>query len=541
MSRHKWAVLAALTLGLVGCAKVVVVEVPKQGTAQINGEGVFYALPRTVARVVVKADKTTSRSAPYARFARIFAPGSKPPCRTILDCKKPEADGRAVVSYELQDGAAFSTFGEPDPEHVFMVRFSGRGAIDQTLSMAWNEAGVLSSASASVTNRTTDIVVSGIKAATGLATKAAAGSASATEAPIDTSCKADHAANDAWVIKILTDFGAAAQNVLVANYCDLPPANRDPDPAKAEDSRDDFNQSDDERLLKRAMNAYLLRVAPLVDRRTNLLTGAVANILEPDKLLTRIDAAIEEQITQLFVGSVTTKTWELPFEVRNIDTAAPTTLVKFSDADGICPETSLLAPDAKAPPAGFGDPPASAKCTKSAAVTFAPHPPLSDQLATRVTGGVKDGTGERSFSYRLPVQVRARLQIDDKRLIGSGVFSVAQLGKIISLPAKRNSKSISYDLAMIEATGGLKTFKLGTTGGLDAATIDALAGAAGASIDAQNARRKEREDEAKAAEAAAATAADELIVLTRQHNILKLKDEICELQKKYGLACTIEP
>jgi hypothetical protein len=56
-------------------------------------------------------------------------------------------------------------------------------------------------------------------------------------------------------------------------------------------------------------------------------------------------------------------------------------------------------------------------------------------------------------------------------------------------------------------------------------------------IDARNKQRAEDEKAAKAEEAAA----DELTLITRQHNLLKLKHEICEIQKKYGLACTVEP
>jgi hypothetical protein len=106
------------------------------------------------------------------------------------------------------------------------------------------------------------------------------------------------------------------------------------------------------------------------------------------------------------------------------------------------------------------------------------------------------------------------------------VFSVAQLGTIVSLPAKRSSKTLSYDLAFVEATGALKTFKLGTAGGLDSATIDALSGVGGTLLDARN---KAQQNEADSA------------VLTREDQLLKLKDDICTIQKKYGIPCTVQP
>jgi hypothetical protein len=539
MRRTGLTMMAALIVSVAGCAKVVVVEVP-QGSGQVSGEGVFYALPQTVARVLVKADQKTTRSAPYARFAKIFAPGSKPPCGTIVDCKKD--GGVPVVKYELQDGVTFTPFGEPDPRRVFMVKFAGGGALDQTLSMTWNDMGLLSAASASVTNRTTDIVVSGIKAATGLGSKVAGGSAAALEAPDAKGCPVSGGAangsesgNDKWIFPILLTIENNPQlNVLIANYCDLPPKDRVS--GKNEDSRDDFVQKDDEELLQKATRAFELRLRPLEAQRTNLLTTSAISVLEPDKYLDRIEKAMEQQVMALFVGSETTKTWELPFEVRTIDPAnKPLPLVRFNETAGVCPVTALLAPDAKPAPSGFPTPPA-AECKTTAAFSVTYHPALTSQLASRVSTNVSAGSGERSFRYVLPAQVRGEVAVDG-RAHGTGVFPVAQLGHVVSLPARRNSKSISYDLAMIEATGGLKTFKLGTTGGLDAGTIDALAGAAGTAVDARNAKRKEREEEEKAA----ATATDELTVLTRQHSLLKLKDEICELQKKYGLACTVEP
>ena len=73
---------------------------------------------------------------------------------------------------------------------------------------------------------------------------------------------------------------------------------------------------------------------------------------------------------------------------------------------------------------------------------------------------------------------------------------------------------------------GAAGLKLGTTGGLDAATIDAVAAAGGTVLDARN--------KARAAE-------DELTQLTREAALLKAKDDICTILKKYDLPCTDPP
>lgn len=555
---------AVLTVGIAACgAKLVVVPVPSEtpetaptGTTdkvqkppdanatvpKLQGEGVFYALPRTYARVVVKADKVVTHSAPYARFAPIFAPGAEPLCGTIVKCAA-VAGQKATTKYELQQGATFTPSGEPDPSKVFMVKFTGGKAIDQTLSMAWNEAGLLSTASASVTNRTTDIVMSGLKLATGLATKAfAAGSADAAIRDEDLCNGNGSSRNDVWVIPILsppppsTDPAATSKhgemNALVANYCQLPVKAR---PGREEeDSRNDYLETRDREDLAQARRSYLVRVAPLVEQRTALLTSSTIQLLDPIKYVEKLETLIEQQVKELFVGTKSTKTWEIPFEVRTLHPDKPQVILGISQELGVCPTTALLAPDAKPAPDGFGLP-AAEKCDKTAAVSVAYHPEKGKQLFSRIQAKVDEPTDERSFRYMLPAQVKATVAIGEK-VYGTGVFAVAQLGHMVSLPAKRHAKTISYDLAMIEATGGLKTFKLGTTGALDAGTIDALSAAGGTVLDARNARRKEEEAEQKEA----ATKADELTILTRQHSLLKLKDEICELQKKYGLACAVE-
>jgi hypothetical protein len=526
-----------LAISLTGCAKVVVVQVPKKGETPLVGEGVFYALPKTVAKVTVKADKTVVAPAPYARFVPIFVPGSKPPCGSIVKCAAIEPGG-STTAYSLQQGATFSTFGEPDADNVFMVKFTGGGAVDQKLSMTWNEAGLLSAASAEVTNRTVDIVVSGVKATTSLATALAGGGPKGVAIPDKENCddaKKNAAANDKWIIPILLEVDSNPKtNLLVRNYCDLPPVNR----SKDEDSRDDFNQARDEALLGRAVVAYQHRLKPLVDRLTNLLLSEELNLFEPGQYIARVEKEIETQVKALFLGSETTKTWELPFEIRTLHPDTSVQILTYSAAGGVCEEKKLLAPDAKPAPDGFN--PEKPECATKVSVSVRYHPDDTSQLFSRVATGTSEGGGDRSFRYRLPAQVRASVG-DDKTTYGTSVFSVAQLGKVVSLPAKRNSKSLSYELAMVESTGGLKTFKLGSSGGLDAGTIDALSGATNTAIDARNARRKEKEAEADAAAAAAATASDELTILTRQHALLKLKDEICTLQKKLGLVCTVEP
>jgi hypothetical protein len=492
-------VCAAALLG--SCAKVIVRKVDHTTPA----DGVIYALPNTVVRMQVKLDRATRSGAPYAAYSGIFAPDGKPVCKDA----KCTAEGK--IAYSLQPGATFSTYGEPDPANVYLVIFSGGGAIDQSLSMTWNESGLLSTAGSSVTNRTTDLATSGLKLLSSVGTKAALGAVTAQRGA--ETCPNDAAPADRWVIPILRDRGGDDSVQLMNNYCDLSSAQRNDLPH-------------DPALLEKAVLAYVARLSPLAAARAKILGGTSIS-MEPATLLTRIESEITQQLTTLYLGSRSAQTWVGLIDVRRIQEGEglSTAVLRIDPEKGFCITNAGIPPDAQPIPAAFNQFPAeSPECKSAPAMTlrFSYYPSADVQLFSKI----KDITeGERSFRYRVPAQVVASLS-DGRQIIGSGILWIAQLGTVVSLPASRHSKTLSYDLAFIEATGGLKSFKLGSTGGLDTATIDALSSVGGTLADYRNSTK---------------TSNEELAVLTRQDALLKMRDDICTIQKKYGLACTVAP
>lgn len=520
--RHSLAGVFIVLLFSVACAKIVVVPV----TSEMKGEGMLYALPKTVTRVQLKVGKTVRTAAPYSRFAAIFAPDGTPACKEDEEaaedrCTPPE-EGKAPrnVAYSVEQGATFSTFGEPDPDNIYLVQFVGRGAVDQSLTMNWNEAGLLSSASSTVTNRTADVVVSGLKLVAGLGTRGAFGAPAESvgvERDKITECPFEESKNDPWILEVLQGPGVsgATAQVLVANYCEI----------AAEVRNDSFDKDRDKGLLERATGAYVARVVPLIDARIKV-AGGNSTALEPIPLLNKIDSSIDEQLKALYLGNTASKVWDAWLDIRDLKVASPIQVFAVDKQKGVCFDEALLAPDGKPLPDGFVKLDAKS-CNVPVNLTLDYHPVKEHQLFD-TAGKVTPPPGDRSFRYRIPAQVRARLASGTGQTLGTGVFSVAQFGHVASLPANRHSKALSYDLTMLEATGGLKTFKLGTTGGLDAATVDALAGVGTSVLDARNAARKEAE-----------TAADEVTLLTREKTLLELKDKICDIQKKYGLTCTL--
>lgn len=499
MPGYRAALLLTVLALFRGCdSKVVVVPVPQDKA--LPSEGVIYALPNTVMRLQMKLDKTSRSGARYAAYAAIFAPDGEPVCKDA-DCTEEKK-----VTYSLQQGTTFATYGEPDPDNVFLVKFVGKGAIDQTLSMTWSEAGLLSAASASVTNRTGDVVLSGLKLVAGLGTKAALGAekAGAGVKP----CDPDPSPTDDWAIPILQNGGSTSAPALIANYCAIKKADRD-------------TLYRDDALLKDAVKAYVDKVQPLVAAREQILRGA-SQTFEPASLLSHIEAEISHHLTVLYLGTKKTLTWDGALDVRTpkVDLPHTYTVLRVAANDGICLGASEVPPDSKPLPDKFTilkDRACADATPVDLKLDF--YPDGRSQLFNRIQD---DPKGERSFRYRMPARVKAELS-DKGQAYGAGIFSVAQLGKVVSFPASRHSKSLSYDLAFVEATGGLKTFKLGTTGALDTATVDALNSVGGTLLDARS------------------KSADDLNRLTREQQILKLKDDICTIQKKYGLDCTVQP
>ena len=492
--------MIAAALAFSGCAKVTVVQVK---TPSVPAEGVIYALPNTVVRIQVKVDKVEKQDAPFRDYAPLFAPDGK------RVCEKAGCEGDAVFS--VQQGATFGTYGEPDPKNVFLVKFANGRALDQNLSMTWNEAGLLSAASNSVTNRTTDIVVSGLKLAAGLGVKGA-GLAGPEAKPNPAKCsEVDPSAVDSRADEWFLGGGRLAGPSSRQAYCAMEPAEREKLPK-------------DDKLLRRASAAFEFRVVPLQLAREQILKGQSASAMEPAALLPRIEAEIANREAALYLGTKKTTTWDGMLDVRYFEEDSPVPVFQLGH-NGVCLLRGEMPPESKPMPEGFASSNCGGGTTVSMKVSYYPAP--EKQLFGRLTD---IESGDRSFRYRIPAQVKGvlgegNLGEKDKRY-GIGQFAVAQFGRVISLPAGRMSKTVSYDLGFLEATGGLKTFKLGTTGGLDSATVDALAGVGGTVLDARNKAKQN---------------ADEVTALTKQDALLKLKDDICTIQKKYNLPCTVQP
>jgi hypothetical protein len=521
------ALAMVVTLG--GCAKIKVVHLTPGMQKPPSANGVFYALPKTVVRVALTVEQNKRTGAPFIDFAPIFVPGAD------SACEKPDCANEKKTTFSLKKGATMTTFGTPDPNQVYMVTFVGHGVQDQSLNLAWTDTGIVSSVSASVTNRTTDIAVSLAKLAAGTASRLAFGAAKAEAGTGKPTC-GDPSPTDQPFLDILT------APELIANYCSIPKEKRNDLP---------HANADLERL-RGAVHEYLQQVKVLVDARNDILSG-FKQVFEPVELVGKLDAMILTRLKSLFLGSAKTTQWNMTIDVEPPpDTPGDVELLKIDPANGICIDSTNFAPVSDTVPENFSTL-KNDQCTNGKAVKLklVYYPAADQQLFSTVSTRTIMPTDERSFYYRIPAQVTAEIvyapPVDTKGAAlnaipvqvsyGKAVLTIAQYGRIASLPAKRNSKSLSYDLAMVESTGALKSFKLGVTGGIDSATIDALAGASNDLLDARNKAAKAAKDQRQKDE----EAQSQLNQLKNEADILEQQDKICALQTKYGLPCTTKP
>ena len=258
-----------------------------------------------------------------------------------------------------------------------MVRFVGKGHIDQSVSMTWTETGLLSAASSTVTNRTSDIVLGVLKTVTGLGIKAALGTPadavpSATPLPPPKDCGEDSIAQDKWVVPLLlTAAGLGSGPALVENYCAIKKDDRKKYP-DGDDIAIDFTNDNGQRvqktfadLLKSAVKTYNAQVERLINTRNNIFTGSTT-IFQSADLLPHLEAEITKRLTSNFVGSKKPVTWEGSVDVRkfatlsvtdldNEDTGALLDVLHIDEDKGFClkKDFATLAPDSKPIPAKF--------------------------------------------------------------------------------------------------------------------------------------------------------------------------------------------
>jgi hypothetical protein len=328
-------VLVFGTVAMTGCAgKIVVTRVPDTPLAM---DGVYYALPQTVVKVDQPIDRISQQAGKYVVYLPLFFP------------RIAETGGfvdASSVSFKVGK-ASVSTYGEPDPGQIFYLKITGNGPIDRTGLIEYTEQGTVSGASAQADNATSDIVLSVLGTAVGLAAK----SVGAAKSDLDT-IKAGCTADVKSIRCRIATFQAKPVDAdrLLATYAKL-----DPNIGKILDEAANKDQPsfDD------ALSAYAEIYSMQTDRATVRRTPGAFSV---DAALKDFDAAIASDLANNFTGSEKKDTWTYSTDLRPKAPATPVSLLpnalatpvsllKVHKSEGICFPKVL--PSGDRPPKAF--------------------------------------------------------------------------------------------------------------------------------------------------------------------------------------------
>jgi hypothetical protein len=116
-------------------------------------DGVSYALPRTIIHASLPFKRSDARPGEYEKYAPCFFP-------------KDIAAGRIVVSETsfTLEAPTFTFTGEPDPDQHFVAKIKGGFFEDKTMSLEFNEDGVITKGEATSTNVALDVAIGAARA-----------------------------------------------------------------------------------------------------------------------------------------------------------------------------------------------------------------------------------------------------------------------------------------------------------------------------------------------------------------------------------------
>jgi hypothetical protein len=515
---HAFVATTAFPLLLASCsARLKVTHLPakvSQAGSKLKN-GIYYALPLTVVKAEIRIERTYREPAPFRDYALIFFPELlKREIKTggNVEWKVDVADKRETT-YSIKD-PVLSTFGEPDPNHVYFVEIQDNKRLDQAITLTWTDRGAVTGAKATVDDTTGDMIMSAVSMAAGLASRTAFGAITPSSKKTSP-CPVEPHMDDVKVFDALTIDGTRDEG-LAGNYCGLPPSLRQQISAKLD--------ADGIAKLKSAKAVYDEQLKPLVDARGSLIRG-INPTTDLSGALRELNALINGLRDKYFRGIEDKSSWSGIFEARaDFEERAGSvkvenqSLLRIHKNNGV-QVVGVLAPGNKPMPpewllAGAGD---EVKLDLSQFETD-----RKAQLAGIVAAYPGNDAGERSFFYRIPATSVTRLKQGQETLVESQQ-TIGQLGVIRSLPANASSRSLGYDVTFIETTGALRSLGLTTKALMQKGYIDSASTSANALLDA---RQK---------------ANDEVTRLEREFKILDFQSKICTLRAAAGQPCPTPP
>jgi hypothetical protein len=513
------AALAALT----GCtSKIIVTRVPTTGTPRAM-EGVYYALPKTVVKVDQPIDRVAQQPGKYVVYLPLFFPKLAEAGSAVKTAK---------VSFKVNK-ASISTSGEPDPAQIFYLKTTGNGAIDRTGLIEYSEQGTVSGASAQADNATSDMVLSVLSTAAGLAAKSFGAGDIGTEDP----CR--QKAIPKRILAVDTPGSSVDSQRLIATYCSMDEEVRKPIDEAAKANKPHFDD---------ALAAYA-QIFALQEARTTVRNSPSA--LAVEAALKDFDSSLATALADNFIGSEKKDTWTFSTELRDFELGQSAQLLKVHPTKGLCSFNPLPAGDRPAKnfwfeSAGFLCDEAKIRSALEKQLSEAKQSADAEEIRKKIeklSDNLKGAelfaaefalnpttnqpfqilanarqSGERGFYYRIPASTDVVLKLGED-VVTRSRQSIAQFGTVASLPASAGGKSTAYALKFYEATGALKSFNVTSKAVLTKGTADTVGSAVATVVTAKQ------------------TANDVLTALDHQNKVMAARKAIYDNCKALNMAC----
>lgn len=549
-SRLALAPLLAVVLPAAGCfeSKVVTSKVltPTSAGAAKDMNGVFYALPRTVVKADVPVVRVNKRPGLLSHFT---------PCEGFFPGE----------GYVFRKGSEFSVDADainidttfvPDTEEIYMIKIRGGMFETRNLELKLTESGVLVKADAETTNEAIDIVTGSIKAGAGLLAKALpliplSGTTGLT--PEQQRCRS--LVVEKWVDELnlggsnIIDAAGNINETELNRVKAIPEMVRNPAQFKA-------GYDEAQRIVGNINDLADRRTAILATQPSEVADVAAVNADSMKLVLDELGKTAKELKETYFTGSeAVAGTWNASFRLNPSPARMSIDLFTLSKEHGVCEvhvngganngqgvKRPPMFKIAKACPGGA----AACKPKEMVPVNCAGQLVRLDMasgengeggpggalMADRINSALLKQDGSRGFYYRIPGRAVAFIRQGPREGTADELarksLSVAQFGKVVSLPASTGGRRTKYTLDLYESSGGLKNFVMGSSALIQQKNIDDLSAAGSTLIDAKVARDAAREK--------ANAPPDVLQQLERQRKILEERKKIRDLERELNAA-----
>lgn len=432
-------------------------------TSSTKGEldGLYYALPKTVITASIPVKLINVDDGKYKEFADLFFGGASAPSLTFGTPK-------------------FTSTGQPDPRQMYLVKGKGRGAIAQTLTFTFSEAGAVTGLKAEVDNQTSSLVTSGISAALGVFGKLHYG-----QGGLGALCNAKLSAIDLFKNCILEN-----KEELLKNFEKLSQP-RQNQYANQYKSSAPFKQRFDE-----AMVAYN-KIVDLLAKRTAKVDAFQLLPAEPlDAYWAKATELIKERTTA-FKGKKSEIKWTAIFDIEPSECDATRqapcttpwispTIIKYEPNTGICTHLDLRGEKL----------PAKMRATCGAGAKFIKlqlsFNPMSDQVVTRVANNFRRPS-EAGVFFVVPARMRVQLidgvvspETPGNTLHGFADVMIAQRGVVTAMPSTIGGNALTHNLQFYDGSGALKSYTLVSKSNAAKGVLDSVSTSTNAILDARN-------------------------------------------------------